>query len=67
MTSRGHSEVLSLVAARVVMVTTHVDGRRRALTISSCCSRSTGPPLVLVSLGSRDRQRRPDRSRLVVG
>ena len=43
-------EAMSMIATGVVMVTTRVDDRPWGLTISSCCSASADPPLVLVSL-----------------
>jgi flavin reductase (DIM6/NTAB) family NADH-FMN oxidoreductase RutF len=44
-------EAMSLLAAAVVMVTTRIDGRPWSLTISSCCSVSVAPPMILISLG----------------
>jgi flavin reductase ActVB len=44
-------EAMSLLAATVVMVTTRIDGRPWGLTISSCCSVSVSPPMILISLG----------------
>jgi flavin reductase ActVB len=46
-------QAMSHLAATVVMVTTRVDGKPWALTISACCSVSADPPMVLISLGSR--------------
>lgn len=46
-------EAMSRLASGVVMVTTRLDGEPWGMTISSCCSVSTNPPTVLVSL-SRD-------------
>jgi flavin reductase ActVB len=43
---------MSRLAAGVVMVTCHVDGKPWGLTVSACCSVSMEPPLLLVSLGS---------------
>ena len=43
---------MSRLAAGVVMVTCHVDGKPWGLTVSACCSVSMEPPLILVSLGS---------------
>jgi flavin reductase ActVB len=45
-------DAMSRLAAAVVMVTARVDGRPWGLTISSCCSVSLDPPLLLVSLHS---------------
>jgi flavin reductase ActVB len=44
-------EAMSRLAAGVVMVTTSIDGRPWGLTVSSCCSISMAPPMLLVSLG----------------
>jgi flavin reductase (DIM6/NTAB) family NADH-FMN oxidoreductase RutF len=43
---------MSRLAAGVVMVTCHVEGKPWGLTVSACCSVSMSPPLLLVSLGS---------------
>jgi flavin reductase ActVB len=43
---------MSRLAAGVVMVTCHVDGKPWGLTVSACCSVSMDPPLILVSLSS---------------
>jgi flavin reductase ActVB len=43
-------EAMSRLAAGVVMVTTRLDGEPWGVTVSSCCSVSTDPPTVLVSL-----------------
>lgn len=43
---------MSRLAAGVVMVTCHVDGKPWGLTVSACCSVSMSPPLILVSLGT---------------
>jgi flavin reductase ActVB len=43
---------MSRLAAGVVMVTCHVDGKPWGLTVSACCSVSMEPPLLLVSLGA---------------
>lgn len=48
----GFREAMSRLAAGVVMVTAHVDGRPWGLTVSACCSVSMAPPMLLVSLGS---------------
>ncbi|HVW87958.1 MAG TPA: flavin reductase family protein [Gaiellaceae bacterium] len=48
---------MRLLAAGVVMVTTRVDGRPWGLTITSCCSVSATPPLVLISLSAHTRSR----------
>jgi flavin reductase (DIM6/NTAB) family NADH-FMN oxidoreductase RutF len=45
-------EAMSHLAATVVMVTTKIDGKPWALTISACCSVSANPPMILISLGS---------------
>ncbi|MGD9734345.1 MAG: flavin reductase family protein [Solirubrobacterales bacterium] len=45
-------EAMSHLAATVVMVTTTIDEKPWALTISACCSVSAKPPTILVSLGS---------------
>jgi flavin reductase ActVB len=45
-------EAMGRLAAGVVMVTTHVDGRPWGLTVSACCSLSVSPPMLLVSLGT---------------
>lgn len=45
-------EAMSHLAATVVMVTTTIDGKPWALTISACCSVSAKPPTILISLGS---------------
>ena len=42
---------MSRLAAGVVMVTCHVDGKPWGLTVSACTSISMDPPLLLVSLG----------------
>lgn len=49
----GFRQAMRLHSGGVVMVTLRVDGRPWGLTISSCCSVSTEPPQVLISLGSR--------------
>jgi flavin reductase (DIM6/NTAB) family NADH-FMN oxidoreductase RutF len=43
---------MSRLAAGVVMVTCHVEGKPWGLTVSACCSVSMEPPLILVSLGN---------------
>jgi flavin reductase ActVB len=43
---------MSRLAAGVVMVTCHVDGKPWGLTVSACCSVSMEPPLILASLGA---------------
>ncbi len=48
----GFLEAMSRLAATVVMVTTWVEGKPWGLTISSCCSVSVEPPLLLVSLAA---------------
>jgi flavin reductase ActVB len=45
-------ESMSHLAATVVMVTTTIDDKPWALTISACCSVSAKPPTVLISLGT---------------
>jgi len=47
----GFRLAMSRLAAGVVMVTCHVDGKPWGLTVSACCSVSMEPPLILVSLG----------------
>ncbi|WCB92263.1 4-nitrophenol 4-monooxygenase/4-nitrocatechol 2-monooxygenase, reductase component [Baekduia alba] len=48
----GFREAMRHLAATVVMVTCEVDGRPWGLTISSCCSVSVTPPMILISLGA---------------
>jgi flavin reductase ActVB len=45
-------EAMSHLAATVVMVTTTIDRKPWALTISACCSVSAKPPTILISLGN---------------
>ncbi|MCW2951600.1 MAG: Flavoprotein oxygenase family protein [Conexibacter sp.] len=47
----GFRAAMSQLAAGVVMVTCHLDGKPWGLTVSACCSVSMEPPLLLVSLG----------------
>jgi flavin reductase (DIM6/NTAB) family NADH-FMN oxidoreductase RutF len=47
----GFRSAMSRLAAGVVMVTCHVDGKPWGLTVSACCSVSMEPQLLLVSLG----------------
>jgi flavin reductase ActVB len=49
----GFRTAMSRLAAGVVMVTCHVDGKPWGLTVSACCSVSMAPPLLLVSLGAQ--------------
>ena len=49
----GFKAAMRLLAAGVVMVTTHVEGRLWGLTISACCSLSASPPRLLISLSHR--------------
>jgi flavin reductase (DIM6/NTAB) family NADH-FMN oxidoreductase RutF len=48
----GFRSAMSRLAAGVVMVTCHVEGKPWGLTVSACCSVSMSPPLLLVSLGA---------------
>ena len=48
----GFRDAMSRLAAGVVMVTCHIDGKPWGLTVSACCSVSMEPPLLLVSLGT---------------
>lgn len=48
----GYLEAMRHLAATVVMVTCQVDGRPWGLTISSCCSVTVTPPMILISLGA---------------
>jgi flavin reductase ActVB len=48
--TEGFKAAMRLLAAGVVMVTTHVEGRLWGLTISACCSLSASPPRLLISL-----------------
>jgi flavin reductase (DIM6/NTAB) family NADH-FMN oxidoreductase RutF len=50
--SEQFRRAMSRLAAGVVMVTCHVDGKPWGLTVSACCSVSMDPPLLLVSLGA---------------
>lgn len=43
-------QAMSRLAAGVVIVTCHVDGRPWGVTATACCSVSLAPPLMLVSL-----------------
>jgi flavin reductase ActVB len=47
----GFRAAMGQLAAGVVMVTCHLDGKPWGLTVSACCSVSMEPPLLLVSLG----------------
>jgi flavin reductase ActVB len=48
--AEGFKAAMRMLAAGVVMVTTHVEGRLWGLTISACCSLSASPPRLLISL-----------------
>jgi flavin reductase ActVB len=52
-TSDGFREAMSHLAGGVVLVTTEVGGRPWGLTITACCSISSDPPLVCISLQQR--------------
>jgi flavin reductase ActVB len=49
--TNGFRAAMSQLAAGVVMVTCHLDGKPWGLTVSACCSVSMEPPMLLVSLG----------------
>jgi flavin reductase (DIM6/NTAB) family NADH-FMN oxidoreductase RutF len=49
--SLAFTGAMGRLASGIVMVTAEVDGKPWGLTISACCSVSTQPPTVLVSLG----------------
>jgi flavin reductase (DIM6/NTAB) family NADH-FMN oxidoreductase RutF len=66
-TADGFRAAMSRLAAGVVMVTCHVDGKPWGLTVSACCSVSMDPLLLLVSLGSKTASARSVRETVPAG